>query len=48
MDLEVVHLGSEKDRLAEAEAAGVESVPALMLDGQVFHINYGASLADLK
>jgi len=47
-DLEVVHLGEAKGRLAEAEGLGVQSVPALVLDGQPFHINFGASLADLK
>ena len=34
--------------LAEAEAAGVKSVPALVVDGQVLHLNFGAALADLK
>ncbi len=47
-DIEAVHLGADKDRLSEAETLGVESVPALALDGQVFHINFGASLSDLK
>ena len=47
-DLETVHLGNDRARLAAAEAAGVVSVPALVLDGQPFHINFGASLADLK
>lgn len=47
-DLEVVHFGSARDRIAEAEAAGVKSVPALVIDGGVFHINYGASMADVK
>ncbi len=47
-DVEVVHLGQNKSRVAEAERAGVKSVPALVLDGQPFHINFGASLADLK
>jgi len=46
--VEVVHLGESKERLPEAEAAGVHSVPALVLDGQVFHINYGADLVALK
>lgn len=46
--VEVVHLGQQKDRLAEAEKAGVKSVPALVLDGKPFHINFGASLDDLK
>jgi glutaredoxin len=46
--VEIVHLGQAKNRLAEAERRGVKSVPALVLDEQVFHINYGASLNDLK
>jgi glutaredoxin len=47
-DVEVVHLGTAKNRLSEAETLGVKSVPALVLDNHVFHINFGASLADLK
>jgi glutaredoxin len=47
-DIEIVHLGSEKNRISEAEKLGIKSVPALALDGQVFHINFGASLSDLK
>jgi hypothetical protein len=47
MDLEVVHLGTAGDRLQEARELGIESVPALVLDRQVFHINFGASLSDL-
>ena len=46
--VEVVHLGEHADRIAGAEAAGVKSVPALVLNGQVFHINFGASIDDLK
>ena len=46
--VEVVHLGEQKARIAEAEAVGVKSVPALVIDGQPFHINFGAALADLK
>ncbi len=46
--LEIVHLGEQPARIAEAEAAGVNSVPALVLDGQAFHINFGAAIADLK
>ncbi len=46
-DVEVVHLGKDKRRLDEAERAGVKSVPALVLDGQPFHINFGAALGDL-
>lgn len=47
-DVEIVHLGQRKDRLQEAEAAGVKSVPALVLDGLPFHINFGAALSALK
>ena len=46
--VEVVHLAEQKARIAEAESAGVKSVPALVIDGQAFHINFGAALADLK
>ncbi|WP_342247232.1 thioredoxin family protein [Pseudomonas sp. OTU5201] len=46
--VEVVHLGEVPARVAEAEAAGVQSVPALVVDGQVLHINFGAAIADLK
>ncbi|OWY38065.1 thioredoxin family protein [Xenophilus sp. AP218F] len=46
--LEIVHLGEDKARIAEAERAGVKSVPALVLDGAPFHINFGASLSDLR
>ena len=46
--VEVVHLGEQKDRIAQAERYGVKSVPALVIEGQPFHINFGAALADLK
>jgi len=47
-EVEHVHLGEAKDRIAEAETAGVQSVPALVIDGRPFHINFGASLEDVK
>lgn len=47
-DIEVVHFGTAPGRIPEAERFGVKSVPALVLDGGVFHINYGASMADVK
>lgn len=47
-EVEVVHLGEQRGRLGEAAEAGVKSVPALVLDGQPLHINFGASLADLR
>ncbi|MBB4822990.1 glutaredoxin [Sporosarcina luteola] len=45
---EIVHLGTDRERIAEAEKAGVKSVPALVIDDNVYHINYGASLEDVK
>lgn len=48
VSVEVVHLGSQRGRIADAEQAGVKSVPALVLDGSVYHINFGASLEDVK
>ena len=47
-DVEVVHLGTTKGRVSEAEKLGVKSVPALALGDQVFHINFGAELSALK
>ena len=46
--VEVVHLGKDKNRIAEAERQGVKSVPALVIAGQTYHINFGAALKDLK
>jgi glutaredoxin len=48
VEVEIVHLGQDKRRLAEAERAGVKSVPALVLNGTVYHINFGAALDALK
>jgi glutaredoxin len=47
-EVEIVHLGQNKARLKEADAAGVKSVPALVLDGALFHINFGASIDALR
>jgi len=47
-DIEVVHLGENSSRINEAEHAGVKSVPALVLEDFVFHINFGAAISDLK
>lgn len=47
-DVEIVHLGNDKSRLKEAESAGVKSVPALVMDGATFHINFGAGIEALK
>ncbi len=48
-NIEVVHLGTDKSRIADAEKAGVKSVPAIVTaSGSVLHINFGATLADVK
>ncbi len=46
-DLEIVHLGNQKEKINDAKASGVQSVPVLVIDNKPFHINFGASLADL-
>ncbi|WP_282637301.1 thioredoxin family protein [Sphingobacterium thalpophilum] len=47
--VEVIHLGEDKAKVKEAEQAGVQSVPALVLpNGNVLHINFGASIENLK
>lgn len=46
--LEVIHLGESPNRIGEAEAAGVVSVPALVINDHPFHINFGAAIANLK
>lgn len=48
-NVEIVHLGEHRNRIIDAEKAGVKSVPALLTpNGNVLHINFGASLADVK
>lgn len=48
-NVEVVHIGEDRTRIVEAEKAGVKSVPALLTtNGNVLHINFGASMADVK
>lgn len=47
-DVEVIHLAEQKSRLADAKAAGVKSVPALVINGEAFHINHGADLSVLE
>jgi glutaredoxin len=47
-ELNIIHLGDHKDKIAEAKAQGVQSVPVLVLDGKPFHINFGAALSDLE
>ncbi len=47
-DVEIVHLGDAKHRVAGAEAEGVRSVPALVIDGVAYHINFGADITALR
>jgi hypothetical protein len=48
-NVEVVNIGETRSRIAEAEKAGVQSVPAMVTpNGNVLHINFGASMADVK
>jgi 2-hydroxychromene-2-carboxylate isomerase len=34
-------------RIAEAKQRGVKTIPALVVGDDVFHVNFGANLADL-
>ena len=48
-NVEVIHLGENKTKITEAEKAGVKSVPALLTpNGQVLHLNFGASMSDVR
>ena len=48
-NVEVVNIGENKSRISEADASGVQSVPALVTpNGNALHINFGASMADVK
>ncbi len=47
-DVEIVDFNDAPHRIAEAERAGVASVPAFVIGGAPFHINFGASMADVK
>lgn len=48
-NVEIVNIGTVRDRIPEAETAGVKSVPALLTPtGNVLHLNFGASMADVK
>ncbi|MDZ4856996.1 MAG: hypothetical protein SGJ26_19420 [Nitrospirota bacterium] len=38
----------QRTRVKEAEAAGVKSVPALVMNGAAFHINFSAGIDALK
>jgi len=46
-EIEIVHLGEDRAAIEKAQQDGVQSVPALVNNGAVFHINFGAALSDL-
>ena len=48
-NVEIVNIGEDRSRISEAESVGVKSVPALLTPTKnVLHINFGASIADVK
>ncbi len=48
-NVQIVHLGTDKNRIPEAENFGVKSVPALLTPNEnVLHLNFGASIEDVK
>ncbi|AZB16812.1 thioredoxin family protein [Chryseobacterium indologenes] len=48
-NVEIIHLGNDKAKIAQAEESGVRSVPALVTpSGNVLHINFGASIEEVK
>lgn len=46
-EINVVHLGKNRTLIEKAKNEGVQSVPALVSDSGVFHINFGAAISDL-
>ncbi|MEM7548437.1 MAG: thioredoxin family protein [Bacteroidota bacterium] len=47
--VDIIHLGEEQSKISDAENHGVKSVPALVTpNGNVLHINFGASIEDVK
>lgn len=48
-NVEIIHLGNDKAKIAQAEESGIRSVPALVTpSGNVLHINFGASMEEVK
>ena len=48
-NVNIVHLGEQRNEIEKAENQGVKSVPALVTPtGNVLHLNFGASMADVK
>ena len=47
-EISIINLGEEKASIAKAKEIGVQSVPSLVIDGLVFHINFGAPMSALE
>lgn len=47
LDVEKVDLGRARARIDEAKQRGVKTLPALVVGDDVYHVNFGANLADL-
>ncbi|MCC3215060.1 thioredoxin family protein [Chryseobacterium sp. X308] len=48
-NVEIIHLGNDRSKIEDAEKAGVKSVSALVTpNGNVLHINFGASMEEVK
>ncbi|MBL8749137.1 MAG: thioredoxin family protein [Planctomycetes bacterium] len=47
LDIEKVDVGRTRARIDEARRRGVKTLPALVVGDDVFHVNFGANLADL-
>jgi hypothetical protein len=47
-DVEIVDFTHSPQRITEAEGFGVVCVPAFVIDAVPYHINFGASMADVK
>jgi glutaredoxin 3 len=47
VDIDKVDLGRTRARIDEAKRRGVKTLPALVVGEDVFHVNFGANLADL-
>lgn len=45
--VDIIHLGERGELIQTASKEGVQSVPAMVIAGQAFHINHGADLSAL-
>ena len=48
VNVEIVNLGVQRNRIPEADKLGIKSVPALAFGDQVYHINFGASIDEVR